>query len=146
MVNISNSTSKNNPSWRLAEPVRPSWPAPVPAQDPVTGPGAREGSGSTRTRLGRLGRVVTVFGQVLLSWLAAIPRRLGDRVFAMNDNEAYWRGWQITKTRGGLARCYRDPRFDTLARCPRCRGAGVTADLACVPCLGTGRITLPEVS
>ena len=83
---------------------------------------------------------------MLLSWLAAIPRRLGDRLFVMNDTEAYWRGWQITKTRGGLARRYRDPRFDTLAECPKCYGAGVTADLPCVPCLGTGRITLGEVS
>jgi hypothetical protein len=146
VINISNSTSKNNPSWLPAEPVRPSWPAPMPAHDQVTAPAAREGPGSPRARLGRLGRLVTVFGQVLVSWLAAVPRRLGDRLFVMNDTEAYWRGWQITRTRGGLARCYRDPRFDTLAECPRCRGGGVTADLACVPCLGTGRITLPEVS
>ena len=83
---------------------------------------------------------------MLLSWLAAIPRRLGDRLFVMNDTEAYWRGWQITKTHGGLARRYRDPRFDTLAECPKCYGAGVPADLPCVPCLGTGRITLGEVS
>ena len=142
MINISNSTSKNNPSWLLAEPERPPWPAPTPAHDTAADSAAREGSGSRR---GRLGRLVTVLGQVLLSWLAAIPRRLGDRLFLMNDNEAYWRGWQITKTRGGLARRYRDPRFDTLAECPRCRGAGVTADLACVPCLGTGRVTLGEV-
>ena len=143
MINISNSTSKNNPSWLLAEPERPAWPAPTPAHDQAAGPAAQQGSGSRRARLGRL---VTVLGQVLLSWLAAIPRRLGDRLFLMNDNEAYWQGWQITKTRGGLARRYRDPRFDTLAECPRCRGAGVTADLACVPCLGTGRVTLGEVS
>jgi DnaJ-class molecular chaperone len=69
----------------------------------------------------------------------------------MNDTEAYWRGWQITRTRGGLARSYRDPRFDTLAECARCRGtgvngAGVNTDLPCAPCLGTGRITLGEVS
>ncbi len=146
MINISNSTSKNNPSYLLAEPERPPWPAPTPAHDQAAGPAAQEGSGSRLGRLGRLGRLVTVLGQVLLSWLAAIPRRLGDRLFVMNDNEAYWQGWQITKTRGGLARCYRDPRFDMLAECPRCRGAGVTADLACVPCLGTGRVTLGEAS
>ncbi len=83
---------------------------------------------------------------MLLNWLAAIPRRLGDRLFVTNDTEAYWRDWQITKTHGGLARRYRDPRFDTLAECPKCHGAGVTADLPCPPCLGTGRITLGEVS
>ena len=64
----------------------------------------------------------------------------------MTDTEAYWRGWQITKTHGGLARRYRDPRFDTLAECPKCDGAGGPADLRCVPCLGTGRIALREVS
>ncbi len=45
--------------------------------------------------------------------LAAIPRRLGDGMFTMNDAEAYWHDWQITKTLGGLARRYRDPRFGT---------------------------------
>ena len=77
--------------------------------------------------------------------LAAIPRRLGDRLFVANDTEAYWRDWRITKKRGGLARRYRDPWFDMLAECPKCHGAGVTADLPCAPCLGTGRITLDEV-
>ena len=94
----------------------------------------------------RFGRILAIVGRVLLSWLAAIPRRLGDRLFVMNDTEAYWRGWQITRTHGGLARRYRDPRFDTLAECPKCHGAGVIADLPCPPCLGTGRITLGEVS
>ena len=64
----------------------------------------------------------------------------------MNDTEAYWRGWQITKTHGGLGRRYRDLRFDTLAACAQCAGAGEWADAPCGPCLGTGRITLGEVS
>jgi len=102
VINVTNFTSKNNPSLVLAEPTRPTPPArpAAPAQPP---------------------RV-----------------RLGDRLFTMNDTEAYWRGWQITKTHGGLARRYRDPRFDTLAECPKCQGAGVTADLPCPPSLGTG--------
>ena len=82
----------------------------------------------------------------MLSWLAAIPRRLGDRLFAMNDNEAYWRGWQITPVRGGLGRRYRDPHFDTLAECATCWGAGVIARAPCVPCDGTGLVTLGQVS
>jgi hypothetical protein len=85
-------------------------------------------------------------GYTLLSWVAYALRRWGDRSFAMNDNEAYWRGWQITKTHGGLGRRYRDPRFDTLAACTRCEGTGVYADAPCEPCQGTGRITLGEVS
>lgn len=64
----------------------------------------------------------------------------------MNDTEAYWWGWQITKTLGGLGRRYRDIRFDTLAACAQCAGAGARTDAPCTPCLGTGRITLGEVS
>jgi hypothetical protein len=97
-------------------------------------------------RTARCARAVAIGSQVLLSWLAAIPRRLGDRLFAMNDAEAYWRNWQITRTHAGLGRRYRDPQFGTLAECPKCQGAGVTADLPCPPCLGTGRVTLGEVS
>jgi hypothetical protein len=81
----------------------------------------------------------------LLSWLAALPRRLGDRLFAMNDAEAYWRSWQITRTHGGLGRRYRDGRFDALAECPKCQGSGLTADQPCPPCQGTGRISSGEV-
>ena len=83
---------------------------------------------------------------VALDWVAYFLRRWGDRWFAMNDAEAYWRGWQITKTRGGLGRRYRDVRFDTLAACAQCTGAGIWADAPCGPCVGTGRITLGEVS
>ncbi len=83
---------------------------------------------------------------VALDWLAYLLRRCGDRWFAMNDTEAYWRGWQITKTHGGLGRRYRDLRFDTLAACAQCAGAGEWADAPCGPCLGTGRITIAEVS
>ena len=139
MINISNFTSKNNPQWRSPEPVAPAQPAGPRAPDPAA-------SATTQPSPARSGRILTIIGRVLLSWLAAIPRRLGDRLFVMNDTEAYWRGWQITKTHGGLARRYRDPRFDTLAECPKCHGAGLTADLPCPPCLGTGRITLGEVS
>jgi hypothetical protein len=142
VINISNFTSKNNPQWRPAEPVRPAQTKRPRAPDQAADTTAQASPA-------RFGRILVIVGRVLLSWLAAIPRRLGDRLFVMNDTEAYWRSWQITKTHGGLARRYRDPRFDTLAECPKCHGAGVTADLPCVPCLGTGRITritLGEVS
>jgi len=83
---------------------------------------------------------------VALDWLAYLLRRSADRCFTMNDTEAYWRGWQITKTHGGLGRRYRDIRFDALAACAQCAGAGIRADAPCAPCLGTGRIILGEVS
>jgi len=85
-------------------------------------------------------------GYTLLSWVAYALRRWGDRLFVMNDNEAYWRGWQIIKTHAGLGRRYRDPRFDTLAACARCAGMGDFADVPCGPCRGTGRIALERVS
>jgi len=139
MINVSNSTSKNNPPWRPAELVSPAQPPLPRAPD-------RGADATAQASPARLGRILASVGLVLLNWLAAIPRRLGDRLFVTNDTEAYWRDWQIIKTHGGLARRYRDPQFDTLAECPKCHGTGVTADLPCPPCLGTGRITLGEVS
>jgi hypothetical protein len=103
----------------------------------------RSEGGSARSRIW-YGLVLAV--GVALDWLAYLLRRRGDRWFALNDTEAYWRGWQITKTTGGLGRRYRDLRFDTLATCPRCAGAGLWGDALCGPCLGTGRITVREVS
>jgi hypothetical protein len=47
-------------------------------------------------------------------WLASLPHRIGARLFAMNDTEADWRGWEITRLLCGLSRSYRDPRFDLL--------------------------------
>ncbi len=122
MINISNYADNHNPP-----PPRP------PAVALVT-----ERAGS-RVR----DALVFVMG---VDWLAYRLRRWGDRWFAMNDTEAYWRGWQITKTHAGLGRRYRDIRFDTLAACAQCAGAGERADAPCGPCLGTGRITLGEVS
>jgi hypothetical protein len=52
--------------------------------------------------------------RAVASWLTAVRFRLGDHVFAMNDSEASWRHWQVTKVRGGLGRHYRDPLFDSL--------------------------------
>ena len=142
MINVSNSTSKNNPPWLLGEPVGPWRPAgPAPPAQPEASPRT-----AARTEPPGLGRILVSTGRVLLSWLVTLPRRLADRLFVMNDAEAYWRSWQITRTHGGLARRYREPRFGTLAECPKCRGAGRTATLPCLPCAGAGRITLGEVS
>ena len=133
MINISNYPSRDNPRPLVAVP-RPSAAALV--RDRADGRSA-----GTRFR----DRIALLAG-VTLDWLAYFLRRRGDRWFAMNDTEAYWWGWQITKTHGGLGRRYRDTRFDTLTACARCAGAGIWADVPCGPCLGTGRITLGEVS
>ena len=51
---------------------------------------------------------------VVVAWLTDLPRRLGNRLFAMNDAEAGWRGWEVTVTARGFGRQCRDPRFNTL--------------------------------
>ena len=117
MIKINNPTSEDNPPWLPGEnpgPTRTSLSeAPAGAA-----PGAA--SSDTWTRLRRAlvaaARAVPLAGRVLLSWLAALPRRLGDRLFAMNDAEAYWRSWQTTRTHGGFGRRYRDPQFGRISR------------------------------
>jgi hypothetical protein len=47
-------------------------------------------------------------------WMARMPHGLGIWLYQRNDAEAGWRNWQITEIRGGLARGYRDSRFDVL--------------------------------
>jgi hypothetical protein len=131
VINTSNYTGDDNTPWL----ARPTWPR-IPAGRPRAGVPR---SGDFRAALAAVGRV-------LLNWLAGLPRLLGDRLFAMNDTEAYWRDWQIIKTHGGLGRRYRDPQFDMLAECSQCHGAGVTAAFPCLPCAGTGRIIVGEVS
>jgi hypothetical protein len=81
----------------------------------LTGPGRRPRP-PARLRLPELpvGVAFRSATASLAGWLASLPRRLGARLFAMNDTEAGWRGWEITELRCGLARSYRDPRFDLL--------------------------------
>ncbi len=136
MINITNFTCQDNPPWP------PAGPAGEPAVDLVWGPAE-----PARRIGGRVADIAGLAAAVLLSWLAYVPRRLGDRLFRWNDTEAYWRGWQITKVHAGLGRRYRDPRFDTLTACPQCQGGDTPAkDAPCAPCLGTGRASTEEVS
>jgi len=105
VINVSNLTSINKPLWRPGTPAEPTLPA-RPADRAVAD---RPHPDDART--GRLGGLAAA-ARIMLSWLAALPGRLGDRLFVMNDNEAYWRDWQITRTHGGFGRRYRDPSFD----------------------------------
>jgi hypothetical protein len=73
-------------------------------------------------------RVRTTWG-FSLSWLIGLPRRAGTRLYAANDAEARWWGWQVTERWGGLVRQYRDARFDLLPRDPAIRRTGLTGDL-----------------
>jgi hypothetical protein len=83
----------------------------------------------------------------LARWVAYRLRAAGDRIFFRCGEEACWRGWQIIRRRGGLARTYRDPRCDTLLSCPRCDGdGGHGRDAACRLCDGTGRLARYAIS
>ena len=151
MFNITNFTCQDKPPWPPEGPAGELIEelAEELAEEPAEGPAeeSAEESAEPARRIG--GRVADIAGlavAVLLSWLAYIPRRLGDRLFSWNDTEAYWRGWQITKVHGGLGRRYRDPRFDTLTACPQCQGGGSATSARCAPCLGTGRVSTEEVS
>jgi hypothetical protein len=75
--------------------------------------------------------------------LALLIRAAGDRLFRADDERARQHGWQVTVRRGGLARTYRDPRFDCFRSCPACHGSGSgPAEKSCDHCGGTGRITV----
>ena len=79
---------------------------------------------------------------LLVGWVVRCLRAAAERVFAANDAEARWWGWEITRRWAGLARTYRDPRFDALVSCPRCRGSGEYEEKrGCRRCAGTGRLT-----
>ena len=93
----------------MPDPAGPEMPDPAGPEMPA-GPGTR------------FLRALGSAGWILLGWLGSWPARLGDRLFAMNDTEAYWRDWQITRTRGGLGRRYRDPSFDLPAEGREVRG------------------------
>ena len=77
--------------------------------------------------------------KLLATWIRALTQRM----FAAPDAAAQQRGWQVTSTRGGFGRSYRDPRFDTLASCGDCLGCGIKSpETPCHTCRGTGRITV----
>jgi hypothetical protein len=58
-------------------------------------------------------RVLSACG-ICVAWLIGLPRRAGTTLYAKNDTEAGWWGWQVTERYGGLGRQYRDARFAVL--------------------------------
>jgi RecJ-like exonuclease len=89
---------------------------------------------------GQDGNIAWVTGR-----LVRMVRAAGDRLFQAADIRASRNGWQIKARRGGLARTYRDPRFDRFRNCPACRGTGTgSAERPCNRCDGTGRITVSQ--
>ena len=114
MINGTNLFGKDNPRWPIgnaAETIKvpdPRIPHPLelaPAWDLST---------EQATGIANIGDLFRRTAGLMAAWLAGLPRRAGRRLFAMNDLEAGWRGWQVIELRGGLGRQYRDHRFDTL--------------------------------
>ena len=115
MINATNMLGKGNPRWPFGNALETINLQVTGGALGLTGPGRRPRP-PTRRRLPCLpvGLAFRSATASLAGWLASLPHRIGARVFAMNDTEAGWRGWEITEVWGGLGRSYRDPRFDLL--------------------------------
>jgi hypothetical protein len=86
VINISNHTSEDIPSWSAVLVV---------LTQPLTTAKVTGHSG---------GRPLGARIRNIPDWLVALPRRWGDRWFAMNDAEAEWRGPPMTRVHVGLDR------------------------------------------
>lgn len=98
MINVVKPPANDNPRW-------PDGNAAETITSLATGPAFRSPAAAA-------GHAIRAACASLSGWLASLPRRAGARLFARNDAEARWRGWLVTELRCGLARSYRDPRFD----------------------------------
>ena len=109
MINGTNLLGKDNPRWPIgnaAETMKALDTVLLVSRAsavPVTAISIRSGTG--------VGSALRTAGPIALAWLIGLPRRLGNRLFTMNDAEAGWRGWDITELAVGLGRQYRDARF-----------------------------------
>jgi hypothetical protein len=104
---------KDNPRWPIGnaqETIKvPSMPAPLgraQAQRQAATPTIGMATG-----MAAAGDAIRRAASIVAAWLIGLPRRAGRRLFAMNDLEARWRGWQVIELSGGLRRQYRDLRF-----------------------------------
>ena len=74
-------------------------------------------------------------------WMGHCLTQVGNLLFAGKDEEASWHAWSVERRDAGLGRAYRDPRFDTLASCPRCHRVSTAADgTACKQCSAAERL------
>ncbi len=129
MINGTSMLGKGNPRWPISNVTEttkvPRIGSPVPSSLALPGTGLQQ-----RPAVEAAVAVRSVTASVI-AWLGELPRRLGKRLFAMNDAEAGWRGWEITVLAGGLARQYRDPRFGAVS--PGAGGPGRRAASHDVP-------------
>jgi hypothetical protein len=115
VFNPTNGLGKYNPVWPIGNALETIKVQVTGGALGVTGPGRRPRP-PTRHYLPGLpmGAAFRSATTSLAGWLASLPHRAGARLFAMNDAEAGWRGWEVTELYGGLGRSYRDSRFHLL--------------------------------
>jgi hypothetical protein len=115
MINTTPMLRKDNPRWPIGNAREtakvpglslPAPPVPAAAQRQAATPAIGVTSG-----IAAAGDAIRRTAGIVVAWLTGLPRRAGRRLFAMNDLEARWRGWQVTELSGGLRRQYRDLRF-----------------------------------
>jgi hypothetical protein len=109
---------KDNPRWVISNAAETTKVASAASPLLTTVVTAWDQPGEDPATIGERARGL---GGVALSWLIGLPRRAGARLFARNDEEAGWHGWQVTETFGGLGRRYRDARFTALKTDPTLR-------------------------
>ena len=119
MVNGTNVFGKDNPRWPIGNATEtikvPDVGLPTPRGPASVPPGpVKPRTWLSDRPVAAIGEAFRTTAGIVAAWLIGLPRRAGNRLFAMNDAEAGWRGWQVTELAGGLARQYRDARFDTL--------------------------------
>jgi hypothetical protein len=118
---------KDNPRWAISNAAEttkvPSMASPLLTTVVTTW----DHPGTNPVSLGEQARTHVGYA---LSWLIGLPRRAGARLYFKNDEEAGWRGWQVTETFGGLGRQYRDARFDALRLDPTIRRTQFSEDPA----------------
>jgi hypothetical protein len=115
MINGTNLLGKDNPRW-------PNGNATETANFLAGAPGPRTAArrkvvrflGIALIPVKSTGKALRTACAMLGAQLADVPHRIGAKLFATNDAEAHWHGWDVTELHAGLARSYRDPRFDAL--------------------------------
>ena len=123
MFNGSNLSGKDNPRWVISNATETTKvpDAALRLLSPVGGSRDHLVTGLGGSVAAQVGRVVGDACGIGVSWLIGLPRRAGARLHATSDAEARWWHWQVTERRGGLARQYRDARFEVLRHYPAVR-------------------------
>jgi hypothetical protein len=98
VINSTNVLGKHNPQWPISN-----------APETIKVPDLRV------TGVQNAGDAIRWAVAIVVAWLTGLPRRVGRRLFYMNDLEARWRNWEVIETSGGLGRQYRDRRFDLIS-------------------------------